>query len=293
MIKTLKYPTIFLLFSLLPQVLSFAGLGHCITGVIASQLLTPSETAYFQQFLDFMSQNYTNIGTLGEATRWGDDIRTQTYAYDYWHYKQNCYSADSMTRCYKVPSPNSVTVINDAMSVMLNKSAPIATKGFYFLFLLHLLGDIHQPLHNVRLFNQQYPRGDSGGNAIPTTYQGVAGNLHEFWDNLCIVNPINPSRPFSAKPKIQTAMNALGSQYIANYTFTADEIGFNGNMSLIDSWVNQSYGLAVKYVYDPAVLKNGNLTDTYAQQCKKVVDRQLALAGQRMANVLKFLFANK
>ena len=87
-------------------------------------------------------------------------------------------------------------------------------------------------------------------------------------------------------------MNALGSQYIANYTFTDDEIGFNGNMSLIDSWVNQSYGLAVKYVY-PAALKNGNLTDTYAQQCKKVVDRQLALAGQRMANVLKFIFANK
>ena len=294
MFKSILYhATFFLLLSLLPQSFSFGGLGHCLTGVIAAQLLTPNETSYAQQYINFMAQNYSNIGTLGEAARWMDDIRVNTTAYDYWHYKQNCYSADSMTRCSLVNSPNSVTVINDAVGVMLNKSAPMATKGLYFLFLLHLLGDIHQPLHNIRLFSQTYPRGDSGGNAIPTAYQGVNGNLHEFWDNLCVVNPVNPSRPFSMKPNVLLAMNNLASQYIANYTFTPDDIKFNGTMSIIDAWVNQSYTLAVNYVYDPAVLQNGNLTDSYVQKCKTVIGRQVALSGQRLASILKYLFANQ
>jgi len=275
---------------LLPHASSFAGLGHALTGVIASQLLSPDETTYFQQFIDFMAQNYTNIGTMGEATRWCDDIRTQTSAYDYWHYIQNCYSADSMTRCAKVPSPNSFTVLTDSINTMLNETASLNDKGFYFLFLLHLMGDIHQPLHNIRMFSQEYPRGDSGGNAIPITYQNISTNLHEFWDNLCIMKPVNPSRPFSSKPKVQKSMDLLGAQYIANYTFGVDEISFDGNMNTVQSWITQSYGLAVKYAYDPIGLNNGSLTDGYVANCVQVVNRQVALAGFRLGSVLKYLF---
>ena len=274
---------------LLPTTLSFAGLGHTLTGVIANQLLTSSQREFFQQYIDVMSKNYSNIATFGEAARWSDDVRTQTYLYDYWHYRQGCYSADNMTRCSKVSSPNSYTVINDAINVIKN-SSKIENKGFYFLFLLHLIGDIHQPLHNIRLFNAQYPKGDSGGNAIPIAYQGITSNLHEFWDNLCIMKPVNPSRPFTKYPLIQKAMETLASQYIANYTFAANETQFSGDISTVEAWINQSYNLAVKYAYEPHVVSNGNLTDSYAKQCRSVLDKQLALAGRRIASVLSYLY---
>ena len=203
------FSLIILLYSLLSPTLSFSGLGHCLTGVIASQLLSPSETALYQTYLSHMSNNYSNIATLGEATRWMDDIRTNTSAYDYWHYIQQCYSADNMTRCYALTAPHSLSVISDALSILKNSSETIDRKGSYFLFLIHLIGDIHQPLHNIRLFNAKYPRGDSGGNAIPIAYQGITSNLHTFWDNLCIMNPVNPSRPFTKYPLIQKAMNTL------------------------------------------------------------------------------------
>jgi len=278
---------------LLPQASSFAGKGHALTGIIAAQLLSPNETVYFQQFINYMSQNYSDIATMGEATRWLDDIRTNTSAYDYWHYQQNCYSEDAKTKCYSAPTPNSLTVLNDSINTMLNKSANMTQKGFYFLILLHLMGDIHQPLHNIQMFNQNYTKGDSGGNDIVIVYHNISSNLHEFWDNLCIMNPVNPSRPFSAYPSVAKAMNLLGAQYIANYTFSSDEINFNGNLTTIINWMTESYGLAVQYAYAPNVLSNGNLTDSYAANCVQVINRQVALAGVRLANVLNYLYSNK
>ena len=50
-------------------------------------------------------------------------------------------------------------------------------------FLIHLIGDIHQPLHNTSLVNSQFPKGDKGGNLflIKTRLKSVK-DLHTFWD---------------------------------------------------------------------------------------------------------------
>ena len=273
----------------LPSYHTYGGLGHALTGVIASQLLTLPEFSTFQKFIDFMAKNYTNVATFGEAARFSDDIRSNTSDYDTWHYMQKCYSSDQITRCSAVRAPNSFTVLCDSIDILKNSSEPFEKKAFYFMFLMHLMGDIHQPLHNIRLFSQNFPRGDSGGNAIPIKYQGILGNLHEFWDNLCIMKPVNPSRPFTKYPKIKASLEILASQYIANNTFSVNEVEFKGNYSRIEEWMNEGYGLAIKYAYEPSVVTDGNLTDAYAGKCRQVVDRQIALAGFRMANVMKYL----
>lgn len=50
-------------------------------------------------------------------------------------------------------------------------------------FLVHLLGDIHQPLHNVSLVTKDFPKGDMGGNKfeVDTGYRSIK-DLHTFWD---------------------------------------------------------------------------------------------------------------
>lgn len=51
-------------------------------------------------------------------------------------------------------------------------------------FLLHLVGDIHQPLHSTARVNEDYPRGDKGGNAFPLPSHYGAKNLHAVWDKV-------------------------------------------------------------------------------------------------------------
>lgn len=272
------------------RVRSFGGLGHAITGAISFQLLTSEEKEYYQTFLDYMSQKHEFIEVFSEAARWADDIRWSTKAYDYWHYIQNCWSSDNIFRCKKLRSPNSLTVFNDSLKTLLNKTASIEEKGFYLLFLLHLVGDMHQPLHNILMFNQNFTRGDSAGNAVDIQYKNNSGNLHEFWDNLCTLEPENPSRSQKLKEKSRQAMDALAAQYIANYSFPNEQIEFSGNISTIEAWIDQGFKIAIEHAYRPSVIQDGIISDDYAKNCKAVLDQQLAKGGRRIASVLKYLF---
>lgn len=51
-----------------------------------------------------------------------------------------------------------------------------------FRFLVHLVGDIHQPLHTVSLWDNQFPKGDQGGNLFAISFQNIS-NLHALWDS--------------------------------------------------------------------------------------------------------------
>lgn len=55
-------------------------------------------------------------------------------------------------------------------------------------YLVHLVGDIHQPLHSVALYNLTYPAGDQGGNKLRITLANkTAFNFHSFWDSGALV----------------------------------------------------------------------------------------------------------
>lgn len=76
---------------------------------------------------------------------------------------------------------NVVQAIAYCRATLAGKAGP-DSKALAYCWLMHLVGDIHQPLHAVSLYDVEVlPRGDRGGNEIPLT-QG--DNLHKLWDNL-------------------------------------------------------------------------------------------------------------
>jgi hypothetical protein len=50
--------------------------------------------------------------------------------------------------------------------------------------LIHLVGDMHQPLHCMSRIDDQYPQGDKGGNAFKLPNHYSADNLHSVWDSV-------------------------------------------------------------------------------------------------------------
>lgn len=58
-------------------------------------------------------------------------------------------------------------------------------KGLAIRMVIHLVGDIHQPLHTSTLFDSDFPKGDVGGNAFEIFYEKKKSlkNLHSFWDD--------------------------------------------------------------------------------------------------------------
>jgi len=50
-------------------------------------------------------------------------------------------------------------------------------------YLVHVMGDVHQPLHSCALFNENFKKGDMGGNLFKIPYSGEIRNLHSFFDS--------------------------------------------------------------------------------------------------------------
>lgn len=57
-------------------------------------------------------------------------------------------------------------------------------RSFMIRFLLHIVGDVHQPLHSSALFSPEFPDGDQGGNLFKITYK-TYDELHALWDAAC------------------------------------------------------------------------------------------------------------
>lgn len=56
-------------------------------------------------------------------------------------------------------------------------------KSLLMRYLIHVLGDIHQPLHASTLVNEQFPNGDQGGNLFLIKYSENIENLHKLFDS--------------------------------------------------------------------------------------------------------------
>src|SRR4051794_37148479 len=62
-------------------------------------------------------------------------------------------------------------------------------KAVALCWILHLIGDVHQPLHCATLYSPQFERGDLGGNSFGVKINGKEYRLHTFWDNALDVVP--------------------------------------------------------------------------------------------------------
>ncbi len=231
--------------------------GHKIVATIAKKCLT-------KQVLD--SVNYYLKGmSFKDASVWMDKIKKDA-SYDSmkpWHYinieKDKTYVA--------VEEPNVVNQLQAAITT-LKLSGTERTKDKINLALkiiFHLVGDLHQPLHDG------YAE-DRGGNNIKVKFISAETNLHKVWDTE-IIEYDN----ISVKKCLK---------YINTMTNTE-----KGNAQIINvvSWMNQSR----TYLDDVYNFENDKINKEYVQKNTPIIQKQLSLAGLRLASILFQNFSRK
>jgi hypothetical protein len=148
-----------------------------------------------------------------------------------------------------------------------------------YVGILHLIGDIHQPLHTTTLVSNYFPNGDEGGNKIPTV-QGH--NLHSLWDDLLGTR--------SQMRDVDREVAKLKEQpELWNVDTRLD----------INGWAAESNEAAKSMVYDPAILQavRGatpgvklepiSLSTEYLQAAGQMARRRIVAAGLRLGALLK------
>jgi hypothetical protein len=188
----------------------------------------------------------------------------------YWHFIDTPFSTDG-TPLPPVPVPNVVERIGVLRATLASNAAGMEKlKSYDLVWLLHLVGDIHQPLHAATRVSKALPNGDDGGNLVKLC-ASCRDELHGFWDSVLGTGD-TPSAIVSAASAMHVA---TGPQ-----TTVLDP----------QKWADEGFAIAKSDVYHTPI-GNGagpfTLTDTYKQNAKKIAGERVALAAARLANILK------
>jgi hypothetical protein len=185
-----------------------------------------------------------------------DQIKTQFPHSDKWHFVNIPVDSTKHTVA-DAPSFCGTNSCAAAEIIRLTKQlSPTATtsqKAEAILFLTHLVGDIHQPLHSA-------DRNDAGGNSFHVTFFDSSMSLHHAWDDSVLERGTHGA--------LTTPLPAPGS---------TDPW----------QWAVDAYNQAVKVAYDD-IPSDGQIADSAAYEvtADKVATMQIQLAGVRLAKIL-------
>jgi hypothetical protein len=227
------------------------------------------------------------------AARWADDVRKRDRAQDrpQWHYINLPFKPEGEPVGTKAPaSVNILTAIAENKRIV-RREAPVEQRAVALTWLFHLVGDVHQPLHTAQLFTREYPDGDRGGNevCVRVAPDRPPLDLHRLWDGL-ITSSNNVTRLRSISGDLQNRFLRSALPELASTEPKA--------------WAEESFEIAAKIAYlngtmrgtprenrrdcgevDAAVLPAG-----YSTEAGRIGDRRIALAGYRLAEMLRRLF---
>lgn len=219
------------------------------------------------------------------AARWPDDIRKQ-FAYDHpkWHYIDYPYvptDADGKVTPPKLDDENALTELQGQEDA-LRKSDNAATKAIAACWVMHLVGDLHQPLHCVTMYTAELPEGDRGGNElyVKAGPRGGTLNLHSLWDGLIL-----------GAERYTDAKN-VAAELENRSEFAKDKL-IELKSTDPQVWAKESFELAVKDAYlDGKLPRKADRHDPaqvpadYLRNAKAAAERRMMLAGYRLASAL-------
>jgi hypothetical protein len=221
--------------------------------------------------------NYTADGSANGDNPQGSPDPTANTGYSdmlmhkYWHFKDTPFSQDG-TQLPPIPAPNAQERIGLFRGVLASGSGD-PLKSYDLCWLLHLVGDVHQPLHcatRVSATDKKTDPGDHGGNLVKLS---SPKELHLFWDDV-----MGSGSPTNSVKKAVTAANKLPS---ADATLAAK--------ASESDWVAESFQAAQDTVY-VAPIGAGfgpfTLTSAYKKTAKALAGQRMALAGVRLANMI-------
>lgn len=295
--------------------------GHQLMAAISWELMTQKQQNYwvdilkqhprynkdFQQNIPKQVKNnpqYLNEWIFRQAARWADLARNfqpnqkDKYHHGSWHYINYPLYLDrkiktkfiNLNTNFKGKFHNHLNIIQALkgnLAILSKQGATKAQKAIALCWVLHLVGDSHQPLHSTALFDKRYfPKGDRGGNLLKIKGQGRIKNLHWYWDSR--LDNTTSFRIIDLKAK------KLNEKYKRQ--------GLKNQKKAINKWSKHANKIANKNVYTTAILKplkhakkqnskqpTIRITQAYDKKAKEISQQQIVDAAYQLVYLLSSL----
>lgn len=240
------------------QALAWGQNGHRVTGGIAEPLLSRKAKAAITAII--------GNETLAEASTWADEMRSspepfwQTTSVT-WHYV-TVPAGKTYLEVGAPPEGDAYTALKQFAATLKDPNATLEQKQLALRFSVHLIGDLHQPLHVGT-------RADRGGNDRKVTFGRDETNLHAVWDGTLI------DRQQLSYTEMTAFLNRRITPQLRREWSSVDPL----------VWIGESAALN-----DQVYPTEDRLSYRYAFNQQDTVDRRLSQAGVRMAAYFNELF---
>jgi hypothetical protein len=295
--------------------------GHQVIALLAEKHLTPNALAAVNRILKenpidpslnrFCKQG--GIDAIADSSTWADDFRTVHPDTGPWHYidirpdttlRDGAKNIDAIVEEFCDPQESCLTrATADQFAILRSAHTDSRQKADALRFVIHFVGDLHQPLHNIA-------NNDQGGNCVPLTYfdtlphltnprtETYAPNLHGIWD----YGILTRATMGETVDQVAADLDLFYRRQIA---------GWQKAPANFDAWSWESFQIAMKIAYGKLPVRipveaplpvhscaddnhvserllklNERIEQPYQDIALPVVRERLAQAGARLAMVL-------
>ncbi len=313
---------LFLIFS--QSVTAWDDAGHKLVGYVAWENMTPQAreravkllldapedsqiAAFFPTPPDYDGATYLP-GSRSRASKqreffmiiatWADVVRDRNFTNRYkfhhgtWHYVNTFWrEVNGKVEIITDIKPDKENIVERLFyfdKVLKDASAKDAEKSIALAWILHLAGDVHQPLHaSGRITNEDPKNGDQGGNTFSLspkeTPRNQSVNLHSFWDTIII-------RSIARKNDASDMeyLSPIGKNIMKKYPLA--KVQNQLKLGQFDEWQQDSFRIASTKLYPSNLMRNTMPSANYQKEAVKISEEQIAVAGYRLAQMLNQIF---
>lgn len=263
MIRTI---TLLVLVLFTEELFAWGAMGHRIVGQIADDNLNPKAKKSIEKILGDQ--------TLAQVSTWADMIRSDPN-WDFvkpWHFVD---LPDGQTYSDVTPNPQGdvIQAISAQIEVLKNEKSTNEEKQNALKFIVHFVGDIHQPLHAGR-------PDDRGGNTIKVKFNDRTMNLHSLWDSGMIDHQQIGYEDYARQLQSRPEKSAIKDDY------DLSEITFSQVLKENMSYRRQIYNFKVQETAGTPVV----LGEKYFNENLATMNSRMLLAGKRLSFLFNSVF---
>lgn len=268
---------------------AWGALGHDTVAYVATNFVSSATEAWAQDILDDTTASY-----LANVATWADSYRSTTAGkfsapFHFIDAEDNPPSSCSVN--YSRDCGNSgcvVSAIANYTSRVTSNSLSADEVNDALRFIIHFIGDIHQPLHDEAL--------ELGGNGIDVTFDSTSTNLHAIWDTNM---PEKLRGGYSLTVAKTWAANL--TMEIKTGIYKSQKASWTSGLDVTDpidttiAWATQANAYVCSTVLKggQSAVEKGDLGTTYYESAVPVIEVQIGRAGVRLAAWLDAIVASQ
>lgn len=257
MVKNTLLTTLLVLF-VTTECMAWGQKGHDTTCAIAEKHLTKKAKRHISKLLDGKSIVYW--------ANWLDNAsNTPEYAYSKtWHYK-NVDANQSYDEVPPFAQGDIITALTEQIAKLKSGSLTKDEEVLALKMVIHLVGDLHQPMHLGH-------KTDLGGNRVQVTFFKQPTNLHTVWDT----NLVESAHKWST------------TEWVNQIDRTSKKERKAIGQGTLDDWAKETLALATQVYNDTPA--GSTLSYNYVAKATPIIEQQLLKGGIRLAKILNEIY---